>query len=72
MSYARLGPDSDVFVIATAQEFVCFCEMALAPGFKSRLSLIEHLWEHQTKGDLVPDSTFERLWEEVKGVGMAE
>lgn len=67
MSYARFGADgSNVYVYLDCSGFllcVCGdpCETGL--GFKAykTTDMINHLRAHQSKGDFVPDYTFELL-----------
>jgi len=69
MSYARMGKDSDVYVILTGESgeerYVCFCKPE-AHSVKTAKEMIIHLDEHIKKGDKVPQHTFYSLKEETK------
>jgi hypothetical protein len=71
MSYCRNnGQDSDVYVIATANGRMepgwscCGCDKE--PNFfPSREGMVEHLLQHRTSGDKVPERALERLRQEI-------
>ena len=64
MSYCRRGPDSDVYVFRTdlaRTAYVCFhcCEQP------TPRAMFNHLLEHRSRGDKVPDSALARLRAEI-------
>lgn len=68
MSYCRWAPDSDVYVYASDNGYVCCaCEM-VAEGNECRLrtrkEMVEHLLCHLGRGDKVPQDAIDRLQEE--------
>lgn len=72
MSYARKGCDgSDVYVYqAVDGDYRCQgCRLmpraSLIWHCNRPKQMIEHLREHQARGDSVPESALERLWSEV-------
>ena len=75
MSYCRVGPDSDVYVIATwhpenrqHDALECFCGPPRT-FTTARSGMIIHLLEHQALGDKVPARAFERLKREIREQG---
>ena len=54
--------DTDVYVMSLGVVFVCFCKEHYITG--SKQAMINHLVEHQARGDRVPERTFEKLKEE--------
>lgn len=61
MSYCSIGPDSDVYVIATDGQFSCVgCAKASKP-FKTRVEIYNHLVAHVFSEDKVPEDTMKRL-----------
>lgn len=81
MSYARWS-DGDVYVFGTGKGFVCMvcslmpkekCDGMLKGAMmnkdfqcKSEEEMLEHLKQHITAGDMVPNDAIERLKEEIK------
>jgi hypothetical protein len=67
MSYARMGPDSDVYVFLSIQGTLDCCACRLNDGssrsFKSTDDMVAHLEQHTHAGHLVPDRTIPRLLE---------
>lgn len=68
MSYARLGPDSGVYVFAAVTGGIECCGCALAddgwPTFDTYSATLAHLEEHVAAGHAVPPSAIARLREE--------
>lgn len=66
MSYARLGPDSDVYVVDGGKGL--FCEWCQLEGdgkpFDHR-GMVIHLREHRLAGHKVPAEAFDRLADEI-------
>lgn len=64
MSYARFGPDSDVYVFGTATGYEC-CRCAFQPPSSHEVAtaaeMIAHLREHRAAGHRVPEDAFEDL-----------
>ena len=70
MSYARFGPDSDVYVFADIDGGYrcCFCAFSRSgPSFRcdTAAEMIEHLREHRAAGHTVPEDAIEELQGEV-------
>ncbi len=65
MSYARLGPDSDVYIVSTGDTVTCtWCK--LHGDFEAdRVAMLEHLKRHVEAGHKVPDYALDRLRTEV-------
>lgn len=66
MSYARFGVDgSDVYIFLHEKGFECsMCIFNATPDsriYKKTFDLLRHLEEHQRRGHIVPERTFERL-----------
>lgn len=72
MSYARMGPDSDVYVfkcVGGGWE-CCNCNIGRWRFTAAKPSdMIEHLKEHFAQGDKVPDYCFEGLQMDVQRMG---
>lgn len=76
MSYARFSDDSDVYVYHHVAGFIecCGCWMASPEGDEdiafTRLATprraIMHLMEHVSRGYKVPDSVFDRIYNEYR------
>ena len=73
MSYARFGPDSDVYVYSSECGYVCsWCTLQTEPDpeyddhfvTKSASEMIQHLEQHRAAGHKVPDYTIKELQEE--------
>lgn len=69
MSYARLGPESDVYVLGLEPDgntLTCMgCSLDEA-GFKgTAIEMFAHLRRHQAAGHKVPRHTLERLVREM-------
>jgi hypothetical protein len=60
VSYARMGPDSDVYVYADAEVGRLRCCGCMA-DFSTTAGMIDHLREHIANGDAVPDRTIPAL-----------
>ena len=65
MSYSRRDRESDVYVLAMNNQIVCCgCDLAYPTkyiGLDKANEMIEHLRDHQERGDLVPLKAFDRL-----------
>jgi hypothetical protein len=70
MSYARRGPDSDVYVFQTRSDlYECnFCALrSEQPGINAHFAtalpsvMIEHLLKHRAEGQAVPERAFDAL-----------
>ena len=70
MSYARFGPDSDVYVFLNVHGFFecCGCILREETGysFTSTADLIKHLERHKAEGHKVPDEAILGLQDEAK------
>ena len=71
MSYARKGPESDVYVYRGGNNDLLCCHQCVLNDDESREDLsahemIEHLQEHEEVGHRVPSDATDRLWAEVK------
>jgi hypothetical protein len=57
MSFARFGPQCDVYVFAHVGGFVqcCGCQLGDKWDFHSPEAIVEHLKEHVEAGHLVPE-----------------
>lgn len=71
MSYARFGWDgSDVYVFVSVGGWIECCACILHEEdwasfqAKETQEMVDHLKKHQESGHHVPESVFERLWEE--------
>lgn len=75
MSYARMGNDSNVYVIGTQIDGVdvlecVWCTLQEEPYFSESIKkFIEHLMEHLKKGEKVPKYVFDRLFTELMKSG---
>ncbi len=72
MSYARFGPNSDVYVYEDVGGFLCCMRCDLSDAGKrtnSRGEMIEHLEAHRRAGHKVPDDATEELKAEVTKSG---
>ena len=79
MSYARMGEDSDVYVIAqgvydedgnkTGKMKLCCFDSGNIFCTPSGKEMIEHLKKHQEEGRKVPDYVFERIEGEMQKYG---
>lgn len=74
MSYARWGPDSDVYVYQTTPEggrtvwLCCSCSLLdIEHSFTAgtRAEMIAHLQDHELRGHKVPSDARERLLSEI-------
>jgi hypothetical protein len=70
MSYCRMGPQSDVYVVATGHpdtnEPVWWCSGERHDYLAyTRQEMLEHLYQHRADGDKVPDHVIERLKSEI-------
>lgn len=64
MSYCRMGKESDVYLIRTFDgTWDCFCKSPCIT-LTGEQQVLDHLLEHQAKGDKVPDYTIERITRE--------
>lgn len=62
MSYARLGPDSDVYVYDSGDGLFCqWCQRVDGEHSYSRAEMLEHLEQHVAAGDKVPAEALARL-----------
>lgn len=67
MSYARFGSqDSDVYVFLCVSGHLecCGCSLSDTWAYRSTDAMIAHLREHQRRGDVVPEHTFDGLEED--------
>lgn len=67
MAYCRFGPDSDVYLYASIYGGVDCCGVHEGEGsFRTNSvdEMIEHLHQHEAKGDKVPPRVIPRLKEE--------
>jgi hypothetical protein len=73
LSYARVSPESDVYVYRSEEGLICFgCGLAEdSAEFRtdSRTQMLNHLRRHVELGDLVPPKAFATLSEELTTVG---
>jgi hypothetical protein len=66
MSYCRFI-EADVYVFFNGKHLEC-CACIIVPEeeFSFRASstgdMVKHLWQHQNKGDYVPEHVFDYLW----------
>jgi hypothetical protein len=69
MTYARSGPQSDVYVYEDVRGFLCCMRCDLSDiretHLKSRNEMIEHLEAHRWAGQKVPDGAIEELKAEI-------
>jgi len=66
VSYARLGPDSDVYVVNGGRALECtWCRLGNEQKDFTSEEMIAHLTEHVAAGHKVPWEAFERLRREV-------
>lgn len=78
MSYARFGPDSDVYAFpSSGGSYVCSgCYRGRQPGtsvwFETAAELLGHLEMHRAMGDKVPDYALDRLSREIHEEALAE
>jgi len=64
MSYARIGSDSDVYVIHSVfGGMFCYCDGEVGPMTKSEM--VDHLLAHREEGALVPQRALDRLYREI-------
>lgn len=64
MSYARIGFDSDVYVIHSVfGGMLCYCNGEVGP--MTRQEMVEHLLEHRAEGWVVPQRALDRLYREI-------
>jgi hypothetical protein len=62
MSFARFGPDSDVYVYYHVGGFYDCCGCRFMPSqFLTKAEIIAHLQIHIGQGDKVPDDTIEQI-----------
>lgn len=68
MSYARFGPDSDVYVFPNVNGMYeccgCSLEFKFIKRFRTAEDTINHLNDHVSAGHKVPDYAFTRLNQE--------
>src|SRR5262244_2780991 len=66
MSFARFGPDSDVYVYLGLRGYVC--ERCPRPGdafvCATAPEMLKHLGEHRARGERVPEAAFSELRKE--------
>ena len=76
MSYCRFV-EADVYVFFNGKQLEC-CACSIVPeevfSFRGHSTgeMVKHLWQHQNKGDHVPEYVFDGLWldnEENFGLG---
>jgi hypothetical protein len=66
MSYCRQGEDSDVYVIRSGDQLVCYCNVGSFHCF-SEQDMITHLRDHEAEGLKVPQRAYDRLEAERQG-----
>lgn len=64
MSYCRMSPGSDIYLISTGRDLECFCGND-GRVTKSRTEMMQHLFQHRESGDRVPDYAIARLAREI-------
>lgn len=67
MSYARFGPESDVYVFAHIAGGFCCCGCMLngEQMYDNQAGMLDHLQRHIKAGHNVPARTLERLNKEI-------
>lgn len=66
MSYARIGFDSDVYVIHhVGGGMACYCGEVNGDTLMSKPDMIEHLLQHRADGWRVPQRALDRLYREI-------
>lgn len=70
MSYARMGNDSDVYVLAISEGLTCMACRLLGDDLASyngdEKQMLRHLTQHRKNGHKVPQRTFDRIMREME------
>ena len=73
MSYCRMSRESDVYMYADVDGYICCCGCFMKEGgifrFRTRKGALSHLLLHRAKDDTVPQYAIDRLEKEIKEVG---